>query len=103
VDAVERIAGGDVRSAGAAEPIWLLDALTRRMPSPLLGKVPLGMRVVPDGSTPMKLPRILLPSLSTRMPSPANLTMSRPLTTLPPLPAPSVKPVTFAPAPMPSS
>ena len=92
-----------LRSAGSVEPIWLLEALRMRMPSPLLGKVPLGVRVAPVGSTPMKLPRMKLPLLWTTMPWPGKSAMSSPLTVLPALPAPRVKPSVPAPAPVPST
>ena len=92
-----------LRSARAGVPMRLLDAFSMRIPSPVLGNVPLGIRVVPVGSTPTKLPTIVLPSDWTTMPSPLKLVMSRPRRVLPPLPVPRVKPLAFEPAPVPSS
>ena len=93
-----------LRSAGLVEPITLSEALTMRMPSP-----PLLICVVPAGLTPTKLPKMLLPLLWTRMPTPPlpepsawKLVMSRPSMVLPPLPLPRVSPLTFGPASAPS-
>ena len=51
----------------------------------------------------MKLPRMELPLLWTRMPLPEKLLTSSPWMVLPPLPAPMVRPLTFVPALVPSN
>ena len=102
-----------LRSANAVVPILLFEALRMRMPS-----LPLGIRTVPAGLTPTKLPTMKLRLLWTRMPTPPlrfesawKRLIARPSMMLPakvvfpmmapPLPAPRVKPLTPAPAPVP--